>query len=334
MTGIQFVKSETDFDNYVSNNKYLVVNFTAQWCGPCQAIKPIVDQMYDSSEFQALEVIRVDLDTQQGLAGKYGITSIPTFLFMKQGNIVDKLTGAGNVRGGFEKLATMAKQDDPHAQRNGNGSSTDTTTSNNSTGVSHLKEITKYVPKGYNVLNSTVYGGDFEALNTVPLQKDGHVKEVFDLNKDNTCIFSDADSQMLLYVPLTHISKIYSILIKTNKPIKSLENLNLDSDDLDEIQLPNLIKIWGNKLNILSFDDAASNSTPQHLQSLQLESDGWYECKLKYVRFQNVQSLNIFIDGDDDDNHTMIEKIAIIGIGGEEKDHHNMMDKLTGEEEH
>lgn len=46
---------------------------------------------------------------------------------------------------------------------------------------------------------------------------------------------------------------------------------------------------------------------------------GWYEIKLKYVRFQKVSSIDLFIDGDDDELHTLIDKIVIIGVDGESK---------------
>lgn len=327
---IAYVKSEADFNDYVKNNKYLIANFTAQWCGPCRAIKPMVDEIY-TNECQKVEIVRVDLDQNQPLAQRYQVSSIPTFIFIRDGQVVDKITGAGNLQNLFRKFAQMAEEDSSVLARAGNGSSTNDSSSN--TDASVLKEITKYVPKGYKVLNSMIYGGDFEALNTLPLHKSASVKDVFDLNKSHTTILSDADSQMLLYVPLTHISKIYSVLIKTSgKPAPESDGLTVDSSDLEDVQNPNVIKVWGNKLNILSFDDAASNSTPQHLEALQLPEEGWYECKLKFVRFQNVQSLNMFFDGDDDDAHTLIEKIVVIGIGGEEKDHHSMMEKLTGEE--
>lgn len=308
-----------------------MANFTAQWCGPCQAIKPLVDQMYDNPDYSKVEVVRVDLDTQQLLAARYSITSIPTFLFFNHGEVVEKVSGATpKIQEEFQKLNEKAKGDTSAGDRAGNGTSS--APKPNDASVPVLKEITKYVPKGYNVLNDTVYGGDFEALNTLPLNKTSSVKDVFDLSNPESTVFSDADSQMLLYVPLTHISKVYSVLIKTSTPENVSDSHNLDADDLDEIQRPNLIKIWGNKLNILSFDDAASDTNPSHQETLDLKEDGWYECRLKYVRFQNVQGLNIFIDGDDDDSHTVVEKIVIIGIGGEEKDHHNMMDKLVGEE--
>lgn len=324
MSEIQFVKSEADFDTYVKLNKYLVAHFTASWCGPCQAMNPIVHSLYNDSRFQAIEVVKIDIDTQQSLAARYSITSVPTFLFMENGKIVETMRGAGKQI--VEHFAVLQQKAGNDAEpRKGNGSTVETATSPDS-GLSD--ELKDFIPKGYSVLNDLVFPGDFVSLNTLPLSKSSKVKDVFNLKESTTTIVSDADSQMLLYVPLTHISKIYSILIKYRKVDTASDNDNLDADDLEECQKPNLLKLWGNKSNILSFDDADSQSG-LHEQELNIE-EGWNEIKVKYVRFQNVQNLNIFIDGEDSDYHTMVEKIAIIGVGGEEKDQ-NILEKLAGE---
>lgn len=324
MSEIQFVQSEKDFDTYLSLNKYLVAYFTASWCGPCQAIKPVVDALYNDSRFQAIEVVKIDIDTQQALACKYQITSVPTFLFMENGKIVDTMRGAGKQV--VEHFATLQQKAGNDAQpRRGNGTKNE---ESSALEPAYSDELKEFIPKGYSVLNDLVFPGDFVSLNTLPLSKSSRVKDVFNLKEFTTAIVSDADSQMLLYVPLTHISKIYSILIKYKKIDTASDNDNLDADDLEESQKPNLLKLWGNKSNILSFDDADGQSG-LHEENLDIQ-EGWNEVKVKYVRFQNIQNLNIFIDGEDSDYHTMIEKIAIIGVGGEEKDQ-NILEKLAGE---
>lgn len=329
-TSISFVKSTADFNLYLANNKYIVANFTASWCGPCQASKPMIDQIYADSAFLKVEVVRVDLDSQQELARKYEITSVPTFLFIQNGQVIDRVSGI-NVKPGFDKLKQLADGDDSVIGRKGNG------TSPEALGAStELKQIKDYVPKGYQILNDTIYFGDFQALNILPLNKSGSIRDIFLLEKDNSFIFSDADSQMLLYVPLVHISRVHSIILKIRKPESVCDETNLDAEECDEeTQLPNLMKIWGNKMDILSFDDAAGDNNASHVEQIgETDDHCWYQCKLKYVRFQKVQSLNIFIDGDDEDNHTMVEKIAIVGVSGEEKDHHGLVEKLgVGEEE-
>lgn len=69
------------------------VDFWAPWCGPCQMMGPIVEEL--SAEFgtDKVKVVKVDVDQNQEVAGKYQVMSIPTFLVFKNGEVVDKLIG-------------------------------------------------------------------------------------------------------------------------------------------------------------------------------------------------------------------------------------------------
>ena len=69
------------------------VDFWAPWCGPCQMMGPIVDEL--SSEYGAdkVKIVKIDVDQNQEVAGKYQVMSIPTFLVFKNGEVADKLIG-------------------------------------------------------------------------------------------------------------------------------------------------------------------------------------------------------------------------------------------------
>ena len=86
--------TDATFDTDVlKSDKLTVVDFWAEWCGPCKALGPIVDQL--STEYAGkVNVGKLDVDSNPDVSMKYGIRSIPTILFVKGGQVVDKVVGA------------------------------------------------------------------------------------------------------------------------------------------------------------------------------------------------------------------------------------------------
>lgn len=86
--------NDSNFDEVVLNSEQpAMVDFWAEWCGPCKMMLPIVEEI--SAEFEGkLTVAKVDVDSSQGTAAKFGIRNIPTILFFKGGKVVDKQVGA------------------------------------------------------------------------------------------------------------------------------------------------------------------------------------------------------------------------------------------------
>ncbi len=77
----------------LDSDKLSVIDFWAEWCGPCRAIGPVIEEL--SKEYDGkIKVGKVNVDVNPNLSVNYGITSIPAILFVKGGKIVDKQIGA------------------------------------------------------------------------------------------------------------------------------------------------------------------------------------------------------------------------------------------------
>ena len=84
--------TDANFEELLSSNKVVVADFWATWCGPCKAMGPSIDELAAEYEGQAL-IGKVDVEENNDLAEKYAIRSVPTLIFFKDGEMVDKVVG-------------------------------------------------------------------------------------------------------------------------------------------------------------------------------------------------------------------------------------------------
>jgi len=86
--------NDKTFDEVLAAIEGLVmVDFWAEWCGPCRAIAPVLEELAAASEGR-VTLMKVNVDENHGLAARYAIRSIPTIVFFKEGAVVDRVVGA------------------------------------------------------------------------------------------------------------------------------------------------------------------------------------------------------------------------------------------------
>ena len=86
--------TEASFDAELGkHNELMMVDFWAEWCAPCRAIAPTLEELARESGGK-VSLAKVNVDEQPGLAARYGVRSIPTILFVKGGAVVDQVIGA------------------------------------------------------------------------------------------------------------------------------------------------------------------------------------------------------------------------------------------------
>lgn len=96
-------------DDVVSAEKPVLVDFWATWCGPCRMIAPMIEELADQFDGRAI-VAKVDVDQNPQTAMQFGIRSIPTLLFFKDGQVVDQLIGASSKKALAQKLESLVSQ--------------------------------------------------------------------------------------------------------------------------------------------------------------------------------------------------------------------------------
>jgi len=99
--------TETTFESEViESGDRVIVDFWAEWCGPCHAVAPVLDRIADDHD---LRIVKVDIDREQGLAQRYGVASIPMMILFENGEPQASAVGA-MPKGALERMLGLSEE--------------------------------------------------------------------------------------------------------------------------------------------------------------------------------------------------------------------------------
>ncbi|KAK4053469.1 hypothetical protein OIV83_001636 [Microbotryomycetes sp. JL201] len=284
MSNITIVGSMTELERLtVSATAVTLIDFHATWCGPCKAIAPVFQRLANTYQGR-IQFAKVDVDQARDVAATFSVTAMPTFVMLRGMQKLAEVKGADPTA-----LENLCRQHALAAGTKGAGTSA-------ATAEKGLEGTTS--------LNGSIDQSAVQCLN----ENASHT--IRDLLKGggDKWLESDADEQLLMHIPTQQSIKLRAIRFKTVESKLS--------------QAPKTVRIFVNAgANPISFDDAESLEPAQEVVLTEEQAKGKEAVQLRFVRFQNVNTLSIFVaDNQQEEDTTRIDSIDLIGLANQGTD--------------
>lgn len=87
------ILNDTNFDQFIKDHENVMIDFFAEWCGPCKMLGPIIDEIAEEYQDKSVKIVKLNVEESPQTAQKFGVMSIPTSIYFKNGEV--KETGVG-----------------------------------------------------------------------------------------------------------------------------------------------------------------------------------------------------------------------------------------------
>ncbi|KAI9817011.1 MAG: hypothetical protein M1826_001675 [Phylliscum demangeonii] len=346
------IESAEQLQSLLSSSTIVVTDFHATWCGPCRQIAPVYQELAARwSRPNHVTFTKVDVDAQPEIARTYEVTSMPTFMIFKNGQEIDKIIGAdprrlskavrqraeeGGESGGKEGGASTSKS---AGAGNGSGSGGSTRNAEGWRGAEIPKgysDITKEIEKeGLDILNVDSDLGSAHTLfadeppSALLARQQGHqdkgkASAAPEATTDGSAstpqadwVESDTDEQIMLFMPFRSGLKVHSLHLTSLPPPPASSGTTIVDPAVPGPMRPKTVNVYSNRAHVLGFDEAEDIPATQTIVLTARDWDpatGTAKVELRFVKFQNVTSLVLFVvdgDGDGDEDGGRGEKVRL-----------------------
>ncbi|KAK5658853.1 hypothetical protein OQA88_1667 [Cercophora sp. LCS_1] len=262
---------------------------------------------------------QVDGASHQDILEEFGVKALPAVIYFSEGVVIKRAES-------YEQLGRLMLSllQDVKARTVQQVSGASGSGSSGSSGSENWRGAD--LPRGYSDITNQVELQRCELLNVD--SEGGNVRTLFETAKPSALsggkgtakdwVESDTDEQLMLFMPFQSMLKLHTIQITSNPPQDN------DDDDDDEAPMrPRRIKLFSNKPHNLGFDEAEDMTATQVIELTESDwnAQGTANIALRYVKFQNINSLVMFVvDGDGDSEKVRIDRIRLIGEAGEKRE--------------